>query len=307
MSPSPDLIVPSGGDWVDQRMDYRDFRNAGHSFAMRYAVPSITGKMITRAEISSAHANGVDVGLVYEVNGTSWEGGHVNGTLDGEAARNALESLGAPHTVACYHAVDSQVSEGQINTCMTWLAAVRDAMRPFRTGVYGQYSVIQAAFAMDPSIYRWQTQAWSGGQVSRDTEILQLGTASIAGIGIDLDIAYVSAFGQWYANPGNQPQPPSEDSMISGVINGMEVFGVPIPANSPTYIMLFCDTGLFAGAAQQVRVAIRSKAKGYSQIVTAALHAADSVTIPFEEHDVDAVSLARNAEDGVAPVGYTIA
>lgn len=307
MQAGPEVIIPSGGDWVSSSMNYAVFRGAGHTFALRYAVPSIAGKMITRGEIQYAHRQGVDIGLIYEVNGTSWEGGFVNGGIDGEAARNALESLGAPQTVACYHAVDSQVDDNHLSTCMEWLRGVRDGMKPYRTGVYGQYSVIQAAFAMDPSIYRWQTQAWSDGHVSKDTDILQLSQTDIAGIQLDLDIAYASHFGQWYANPNSQPAPPSEDSMLSGVIGPLEAFGLPIPANSPTYIMLFCDTGLFAGAAQHVRVAIRSKAKGFSQIVTAALTTADSVTIPFEEHDVDAISLSRNSEDGVAPIGYTIA
>lgn len=307
MPVSPKLIVPSGGDWVDSAMNYAEFRKAGHSFAMRYAVPSIRGKMITRAEIGNAHANGVDVCLIYEVDGTSWEGGHASGALDGEAARNALESLNAPHTAACYHAVDSQVMPDRMNACMEWLAAVRDSMRPYRTGVYGQYSVIEAAVLHDSSIYRWQTQAWSDSHVSTHADLLQLGKASIAGVNIDIDLAYVNHFGQWYANPASQPQPPSEDNMLSGIINAMDTHGVPIPPNSPTYIMLFCDVGLFAGAAQHVRIAIRSKAKGYSQIVNAALTAADSITIPFEEHDVDAVSFSRNADDGSAPVGYTIA
>lgn len=299
-------VIPSGGDWVSSGMNYKEFRNAGHAFAIRYAVPSIAGKMVTRGEIALAHDAGIDICLVYEVNGTSWEGGQRNGAIDGHQARLALESLGAPETVACYHAVDSQVSEGQINTCMEWLRAVRDNMVPFRTGVYGQYSVIEAAYTLDSSIYRWQTQAWSSARVSQHVDILQLGSQSFDGINIDLDVAYTNRIGQWYANPNSQPIPASEDHMITGQVAPLETVSIPVPPLSPTYIMLMCDVGLFAGAAQKVRVAVRSKAKGWSQIIDQALTTADSTTITFKETDVDAVSLSRSPEDGAAPVGFAI-
>lgn len=306
MSVLAEAIVPSGGDWVSPDMPYAEFRKAGHTFAMRYAVPSIVGKMVTRTEVLAAHASGVDVGLIYETTGATWRGGVAGGTADGEAARQALESLGAPHSVACYHAVDSQVADSDMWLVRGWLTRIRDVMKPYRTGVYGQASVIDMAHTLDPAISRWQTQAWSAGRVSQWTEILQLGSTSIAGINIDLDLAYLPDFGQWYANPAKQPQPQKGDTMITGHVNALETLSIPVPPNSPTYIMLMCDTGLFAGAVQQVRVAIRSKAKGWSQIVNQVLHSADSVTIPFDEHDVDAVSLSRNPDDGAAPVGYAI-
>lgn len=306
MSVLAEAIVPSGGDWVSPDMPYAEFRKAGHTFAMRYAVPGIAGKMISRNEVAVAHSHGVDIGLIYETTGATWRGGVTAGKADGIAARQALESLGAPHSVACYHAVDAQVADSEMWVVRDWLTAVAAEMKPYRTGVYGQASVMDMARSLDPSIFRWQTQAWSAGRVSQWTEILQLGSTSFAGINIDIDLAYLSDFGQWYANPAKQPQPQKGDTMITGHVNALETLSIPVPPNSPTYIMLMCDTGLFAGAVQQVRVAIRSKAKGWSQIVNQALHSADSVTIPFDEHDVDAVSLSRNPEDGVAPVGYTI-
>lgn len=306
MSVLAEAIIPSGGDWVSPDMPYGEFRSFGHTFAMRYAVPSIAGKMISRNEVAAAHSHGVDIALIYETTGTTWRDGVVSGTADGIAARQALESLGAPHSVACYHAVDAQVADSEMWVVRGWLTAVAARMKPYRTGVYGQASVIDMAHALDSSIYRWQTQAWSGGRVSKWTEILQLGQTSIAGINLDLDIAYAPAWGQWYANPGNQPKPVSEDNMITGHVNALETLSVPIPPNSPTYIMLMCDIGLFGQAVQKVRVAIKSRTKGWSQIVDQVLSTTDAVTVQFDEHDVEAVSLSRNPEDGVAPVGYAI-
>lgn len=303
---SPELIVPSGGDWVPGNMNYPAFRDAGHSFALRYCVPEISGKMISHGEIIAAHAAGIDVGFVYETTGETWRGGKPQGEQDAVAARTALDALGAPQSVACYHAVDSQVADSELPTVIQWLSAISDTMRPYRTGVYGQYSVIESAREHVPSAYRWQTQAWSDGHVSARCDLLQLGQQNVAGIAIDVDLAYITDFGQWYANPAKQPRPPTENDMISGTIPPMATIGYPIPPASPTYVMLFCDVGLFGGVAQKVRVAIRSKAKGWSQIITEALSTADSVTIPFEEHDVDAVSFSRNVSDGQAPVGFAI-
>jgi glycoside hydrolase-like protein len=302
----PELIVPSGGDWVTPGMNYAEFRRAGHTFAMRYAVPSIAGKSITRAEVDSAHKAGVDIGLIYETTGQTWQGGAIAGQKDGRAARAALAALGAPWTVACYHAVDSQVADNEISTAMAWLKAVSDAMKPWRTGVYGQYSVIETAHANYPSIYRWQTQAWSSGHVSQWADILQLGTSVIGGIKLDIDLAYIPQFGQWYADPSKQHIPTPEDDVISGTIQPMDKVAVPIPAIAPSSIMLYVDLGLYANDVQRVRVAMHSAAKGYSQIVNETLSTSAPLTITFEEHDVNAVSLARDAGSGVAPIGFCI-
>lgn len=306
MSLHPDLVIPSGGDWVNPGMDYKAFRDAGHSFAMRYAVPSITGKMITAGEVQHAHSSGIDIGLTYETSGTTWRGGADAGQHDGITARFALQDLGAPHSVCCYHAVDAQVQPADMWMVRNWLTGVRDTMLPYRTGVYGQFSVIEMAHQLDPSIFRWQTQAWSDGMVSRYTDILQFGSTTVAGISIDLDIAYTDAFGQWYADPAKQPTPGTESYVINGIIEPMSATSIPVPPQSPTYIMLMCDVGLFMSAAQRVRVALHSKAKGWSQIVDQVISSAEPVTITFDDHDVDAVSLSRTADDGAAPVGYSI-
>lgn len=300
-------IVLHGADWVAPGMSYKRFREQGLSFAIRYAVPSIAGKMIDLREVAQAHAAGVDIVLVYETSGATWEGGYSAGYADGVAAYAALRSLGAPYTAACYHAVDSPVPDAQMPVCRAWLDGVIHGMSRYRTGVYGEYSVVEMAASSFPHALRWQTKAWSGGSISPKADILQLGSNSLFGINVDIDVAYTSHIGQWYANPVQQPPSLTGEDMISGQIPSHAVTGVAVPEGSATKVLLYADTGLMGDEAQKVRVAVWSKAKRYSQITEVTINAADPIPVSFLEHDVMAVSFSRGETDGLHDVSFVIA
>lgn len=298
--------IQHGGDWVTQGMDYSRFRSQGYRFAIRYVVPSIVGKMVTRAEIDVAHNAGVDIAFVYETSGASWNGGYEAGLTDGKAAREALLSLHAPATVGCFHAVDTPTSLANASMLTAWMRGLQLAMSPFRYGVYGDDQVVELAYKAFPEALRWQTKAWSGGVVSQHADLIQLGANALAGIEFDIDAAYITYFGQWYANPALQPVPQSEDNMIPGAISSDETIGMPVPIGSAQRVQLYCDVGLFGGKTQRVRVAVHSNAHGYNQIVETNLTDAVPETIMFTEHDVDAVSFKRGTLDGVEPIGFVI-
>jgi hypothetical protein len=304
--PVSDLVYPTGGDYVSDAMNYPLFRSYGCTFAMRYAVRDIPGKMITRREIDTAHKAGVDIGLIYETTGTTWRGGYNAGLLEGAVSKAAMADLGAPGSVACYHTIDEEVPGKDLPLAMEWLRAIAEARKPYRTGVYGQFSVIEAANSLDPSIYRWQTEAWSGTEVSMHTDILQLGTANVGGINIDVDLAYCNAFGQWYANPAYQKIPGKDNAMPSGPIPPMSTVSLPLAGLSWTSVTLYCDTGLYENAPQHVRVAMYSAAKKYSQIVDYTLTTSEPHVLAFEERDVVALSFHRGATHGEGTVGYAV-
>jgi hypothetical protein len=273
---------------------------------LRYVVPSIAGKMVSRAEIDAAHHAGVDAGFVYETTGTTWSGGYVRGQEDGTRAREAVASLNAPYSCCVYHAVDSQVADSQMPLIEQWLSGLLSTMPPYRTGIYGQFSVIEMAARLRPDVFRWQTQAWSAGHVSRSADLLQLGQATINGISMDIDLAYQGHWGQWFANPARQPGTIQEDNMSAGTIRPVEVFTVPVAAGSVTKVTCVADIGLSQNQHQHVRIACHSAAKAYSQIVTLVLDTPGPHEIPITERDVDAVSFSRGINDGEAVVGYLI-
>jgi hypothetical protein len=287
-------------------MPYGEYRTAGHSFALRYAVPSIPGKLITRNEIDAAHKAHVDVGLVYETTGDTWIDGAAQGTRDGETGRITLQSLGAPDTVAMYHAVDSPVAPSQMSMCMAWLGAVIQAQKPYRTGVYGQYSVVEAAYARYPQAFRWQTPAWSQHMTSKHTDILQLGTSSVAGIQIDIDLAYSDHFGQWYADPSKQPHNPSEEAMQPSLIPPVSTITYTMPAGQYSKVTLGCDIGMIGNHPQKVRIAALSVQHGYSQITETEISTDTPVVVEFVERDVHMLSFHRDVDGGSGIIGFVV-
>lgn len=197
-----------GGDWVPAGMNYAAYRGGGFKFAIRYVVPSIPGKMVTRDEIDAAHAAGVNVGFVYETTGTTWQGGRSAGMDDGRAANNAMLSLGVPHGLTCYHAIDSQVADSQLSTVTDWIIGLHDAMTDYHIGIYGQFSVMDWILSHEVDVMLWQTTAWSDGNVSPYIELFQSGQSMQSGITFDLDTQHQADAGFWDAPSVTPPPPP---------------------------------------------------------------------------------------------------
>lgn len=302
----PSTVIQHGGDWVPQGMNYSAYRGQGYRFAIRYLVPSIPGKEIYPAEIEAAHKAGIDIAFVYETSGATWTGGYTAGMNDAMAAHNALDQMHAPLSVGVYHAVDTSTAWSDHHTLLAWMQGLQHGMSPYRSGVYGDFDVVELAYQFYPEMFRWQTKAWSGGQVSQHADILQLGQNALAGITFDIDAAYTTYIGQWYADDSRQPPVGIEDKMIGGFIGPGEICGAPFPAGSATRIQFFSDIGLEGGKSQGLRLACHSASKGYSQIDEVNISIAAPVTVIFTEHDVDAVSFKRTPIDGEAQIGFTI-
>lgn len=206
-------VIARGADWLSGSMPYPAFKRAGYSFVMRYAVPSIQDKMISPAEILTAHNAGVAVGFIYETTGNSWTGGTDAGTADGNEARSALRSIGAPDTVACYLAIDSPVADTQLTVVLDYLASAEKALAPYRMGVYGQWSVVRTVAGLYPDACLWQTAAWSNGLVYDNLNMFQDDQTSLLGIHIDTDSLFKADSGLWEAAVSSPlPSQPKEDA-----------------------------------------------------------------------------------------------
>lgn len=201
-------VLARGGDWVAEGMNYEEFKRSGYSFALRYVVPSIPGKMVSALEVASAHAAKVDVGFVYETTGTTWQGGMTAGEEDGAASIDAIASIKAPKGIAVYHAVDSQVMDSEMPTVIQWVAGLTKSMTDYQVGVYGQFSVMQAIARAYPHVLLWQTPAWSSGGVYPALEIFQDSQVTIGAITLDTDSLLEESAGFWKAEITPPPPPP---------------------------------------------------------------------------------------------------
>lgn len=210
-------VLARGGDWVAEGMNYEEFSRSGYRFAIRYVVPSIPGKMVTAIEIANAHAAGIDVGFVYETSGTTWQDGRTSGLDDGKAANEAMLSIGAPHGVTVYHAVDSQVTAPELPTVTQWVSGLQDGMPDYTVGVYGQFSVVHAVAMAFPHVKLWQTAAWSKGGIYPALELFQDAQVSIGALTIDTDSLFVPSeeAGLWLAHPITKP--PAGGSMDEAI------------------------------------------------------------------------------------------
>lgn len=210
-------VLARGGDWTAEGMNYEEFYRSGYRFAIRYVVPSIPGKMVSALEVATAHAAHIDMGFVYETDGTTWQGGKDAGITDGKAANDAMQSIKAPSGVTVYHAVDSQVLDSELPTVIQWVTGLQEGMPDYSIGIYGQYSVMSYVANHFPHLRLWQTPAWSNGGVYPALEMYQDSQVKIGAITLDTDslLADEASAGFW---TWSAPTPPPKGGHVDEII-----------------------------------------------------------------------------------------
>lgn len=155
------------------------------------------GKGATIEEVADYHANGLSVFFFWETVAAMHRGGFQQGKSDAAIALANLRSLGAPDDVAIYPAVDFSPGAGD------W-PLIRDYQRGFisvagieRTGIYGNFDVIEYAKQMGLATWFCQCVAWSGGELNPWRHIFQDVGPNVAGIHVDHLTIYSDEFGQW--------------------------------------------------------------------------------------------------------------
>lgn len=155
------------------------------------------GKGATREEVADYHANGLSVFFFWETVAAMHRGGFAQGKADAAVAVANLRELGAPDSVAIYPAVDFAPGASD------W-PLIRDYQRGFisvagieRTGIYGNFDVIEYAHDNQLATYFCQCVAWSGARLSKWRHIFQDVGPNVAGIHVDHLTIYGDEFGQW--------------------------------------------------------------------------------------------------------------
>lgn len=186
----------------------------GIKLVMRYLSPPPNAKNLTKAEAQGLLSAGLGILLGWETNANRALTGRAGGRADGHAAANLAESLGAPHGLTIYYAVDFDTDRNQPNQWAVIAEYFRgvDEETRYKVGVYGEADILEYLHGLGVVTSEWQTYAWSGGRLSSEADLYQyLNGQHMAGATVDLDrIIHADKLGAWW--PGGvipQSLPPS--------------------------------------------------------------------------------------------------
>lgn len=133
-------------------------RAAGLDFVGRYLVPESYAKALTAAEARIIHEAGLAILLCWETTAAAIRQGAARGAADGAWARQIAQSMGVPAGTIIFFAADYDAPVSDYADIKAYLANAQLALGPYRAGLYGQYSLVDAIGG--PA---WQCVAWSGG------------------------------------------------------------------------------------------------------------------------------------------------
>lgn len=172
-----------------------DIKRAGYVGAIRYFSHD-PAKDLTLDEVKELHANGLWVSIVWETTAQRAVEGKAAGIADRKEAEYRAAKIGAPKGIVLWYAVDADVDPSSVKP---YFAGVLDE-RTYNTGAYGSRRVVES---FGRGVYRWQTEAWSGGIVSKVAHLYQqAGKSQFAGS--DRDVI-LKPFPVWQATAPAQP------------------------------------------------------------------------------------------------------
>lgn len=120
-----------------------------------------TNKGISREEYDALRAAGIEVAFSYETDSTDPIMGFDTGVRHATDAAAWVNRLGLPELPLHFNA-DRFIKDSEIPAVLDGLRGAASVVGPKRTALYGQYSVIKAAFDAGLISHGWQTYAWSG-------------------------------------------------------------------------------------------------------------------------------------------------
>ncbi|HET6914580.1 MAG TPA: DUF1906 domain-containing protein [Acidimicrobiales bacterium] len=153
-------------DYSFARPSLADIKAAGYVAVGRY-LGADTSKCISRDEARRIHRKGLGIFLVFENAANRALGGKTAGVVDAHAAVNQANAVGLPKNCPIFFAVDFDTTAAQVRPYFEGVFSVLGD----RSGVYGGIKVTEGL--RDMIAYRWQTAAWSAGQVDPNAHLYQ--------------------------------------------------------------------------------------------------------------------------------------
>lgn len=191
-----------GFDFAWTKPTPKQVKDAGGEFICGYFSTDIT-KNLNRNNIAGYLADGLAVVTVWETTANRSAAGAAAGAWDVHAAEAERAATTLPNDSVHYLATDFDATWAEVEPYYDGAAGT---IGIHRVGIYGGFKVIEAAYAAGYR-YLWQTDAWSGGQISKHAVIYQDGKTMWGG-SADEDIAYATDYGQSPRPVVTPPKPP---------------------------------------------------------------------------------------------------
>lgn len=159
--------VDHAGRPADYPQFCRELRVAGVTADIRYLCrpesrPINATKIARPEEITAAHAEGLEVCLVWQDTKLDALRGAPGGQMDGEEARRQAEQLGAPPGTWIYFAAaDYDAPSSDHDTIAAYLSAAQDALGPYRAASYGKNTVGRMLLDRHLTAGHWQSYGFS--------------------------------------------------------------------------------------------------------------------------------------------------
>jgi len=211
-------------DFAWGRPGVKALEAAGVTGVVRYASHDTTGK-----NLSAAEAHGyltatpkINVALIWESTAGRVQSGHGGGVADASEALIQGVSWGMPKGRPIYFACDYNAGP---DACTAYLQGVASVLGLSRTGLYGGYVPIKAAFDKHLITFGWQTYAWSGGRWDTRAQLQQYSNGHAVG-GVDCDYNRLGAGTDWGGWLTGTPVPPPPKPVPAPV---------PVPSKAPPF------------------------------------------------------------------------
>jgi hypothetical protein len=211
------MSYPQGLDYAGGRIAGADLKANGISFVCRYLSSggaSLPFKQLTSDEFADLTANGIGVVFNWETTSNFMLGGFSAGVADAQQALSYIQGLpGVPagYQPVVYFSCDFDEAPSQdapVEQYLNGAATVLGGME--YVGIYGAYYICTRAQAAVGVKYIWQTEAWSGGNITSAVNIMQrnsLGYKTIAGVQCDINEQHTDDIGAFTAAAVPTPAP----------------------------------------------------------------------------------------------------
>lgn len=170
----------AGLDFSATKPDPATLKRQGFTFVLGYLKPPPNSKEMDAGHLAAYRAAGLEVGVVWETTADRALSGAAGGAADGAAALVRAAAVGYPRGCVIFTAVDFAPSARQMPAVLAYADAFADAVAAggYPPGVYGGLATVEAAHAHRPTLYLWQTAAWSGGKLSPHAHLYQRAKAT---------------------------------------------------------------------------------------------------------------------------------
>ena len=218
------MSYPRGLDYAGGHISGASLKANGISFVCRYLSSggaSLPYKQLTADEFADLTANGIGVVFNWETTSNFMLGGFSAGVADAQQALNYIRSLpGVPagYQPVVYFSCDFDEAPSQdapVEQYLQGAASVLGGME--HVGIYGAFYICARAQAAVGVKYLWQTEAWSGGNITSAVNIMQrnsLGYQTIDGVQCDINEAHTDDIGAFVTTPAPTPAPPAPSGLI---------------------------------------------------------------------------------------------